>query len=87
MICSVFSLKQIRVYASTATPKSHLSDFVDMVQNSLIAYVVVGTFIDAAYFDILYYFIGFIVIQKGILASELNEARYSGCISRSMTQY
>jgi probable O-glycosylation ligase (exosortase A-associated) len=78
MMCSVISLKQIRAYASTATPKSHLLDFVDMVQNSLIAYVVVGTFIDAAYFDILYYFIGFIVIQKGILASELNEARYSG---------
>ena len=78
MMCSVISLRQIRAYASTATPKSHLLDFVDMVQNSLIAYVVVGTFIDAAYFDILYYFIGFIVIQKGILASELNEARYSG---------
>jgi probable O-glycosylation ligase (exosortase A-associated) len=78
MMCSVISLKQIRAYASTATPTSHLSDFVDMVQNSLIGYVVVGTFIDAAYFDILYYLIGFIVIQKGILASELNEARYSG---------
>lgn len=78
MMCSVISLKQIRAYASTATATSHLSDFVDMVQNSLIGYVVVGTFIDAAYFDILYYLIGFIVIQKGILASELNEARYSG---------
>lgn len=70
LMCSIKSLKQIRANAVN-TPQSHSLDFVDMVQNSLLGYIVVGTFIDAAYFDILYYLVGFIIIKKEILLSQL----------------
>jgi hypothetical protein len=39
------------------------------LQISLAAYVVVGTFIDAAYFDMLYYLIAMVVIMKERLAN------------------
>jgi hypothetical protein len=72
IICSLMSLRQIRAYGMTSG-KLYLVEFIDMVQSSLLAYFVVGTFIDAAYFDIFYYFIALIIIQKGIAA---NKAQY-----------
>jgi probable O-glycosylation ligase (exosortase A-associated) len=73
LIATLMSLRQIRAYGR-ATGKLHLAGFVDMVQNSLVAYFVVGTFIDAAYFDIFYYFIAFTIIQKGMVLKERREA-------------
>jgi hypothetical protein len=43
-------------------------DLAGALQFSLIGFVVVGTFIDAAYFDMLYYLIAIVVIMKQILA-------------------
>jgi putative inorganic carbon (hco3(-)) transporter len=73
LIATMMSLTQIRAFGR-ATGKLHLVDFVDMVQNSLAAYFVVATFIDAAYFDIFYYFIAFTIIQKGMMLKERREA-------------
>jgi putative inorganic carbon (HCO3(-)) transporter len=73
LIATVRTLRQIRAYGR-ATGKLHLLTFVDMIQNSLAAYFVVGTFIDAAYFDIFYYFIAFTIIQKGMVLKERREA-------------
>jgi putative inorganic carbon (hco3(-)) transporter len=70
LMYSIISLKQMRANA-VSIPQSHSLDFVDMVQNSILGYVVVGTFIDAAYFDILYYLVGFIIIKKEILLGNL----------------
>ncbi len=39
------------------------------LQISFAAYSVVGTFIDAAYFDMLYYLIAMVVIMKELLAN------------------
>lgn len=72
VICGLMSLRQIRAYGMTSG-NLYLVEFIDMVQSSLLAYLVVGTFIDAAYFDIFYYFIALIIIQKGIAA---NKAQY-----------
>jgi putative inorganic carbon (hco3(-)) transporter len=72
LIYSLMSLRQIRAYGKSAG-RLYLLNFVDMVQNSLVAYVVVGTFIDAAYFDIFYYFVAFTIIQKGIVLKERRE--------------
>jgi probable O-glycosylation ligase (exosortase A-associated) len=73
VIATLMTLRQIRAYGR-ATGKLHLLNFVDMIQNSLAAYFVVGTFIDAAYFDIFYYFIAFTIIQKGMVLKERREA-------------
>jgi probable O-glycosylation ligase (exosortase A-associated) len=68
IVCSLTSLRQIRVYAVESS-KRNVVDFVNMVRSSLVAYFVVGTFIDAAYFDIFYYFVAFVMIQKTIAVS------------------
>jgi hypothetical protein len=73
LICCLLSLRQIRAYGKSAG-RLQLLNFVDMVQNSLVAYFVVGTFIDAAYFDIFYYFVAFIIIQKGMILRQTMEA-------------
>jgi probable O-glycosylation ligase (exosortase A-associated) len=73
LICCLRSLRQIRAYGKSAG-RLQLLNFVDMVQNSLVAYFVVGTFIDAAYFDIFYYFVAFIIIQKGMILRQTMEA-------------
>jgi probable O-glycosylation ligase (exosortase A-associated) len=76
LICCLMSLRQIRAYGNRAG-NLHLSNLVDMIQNSLVAYFVVGTFIDAAYFDIFYYFVAFIIIQKGMILRQTMEAARS----------
>ena len=76
LICCLISLRQIRAHGKRAG-SLYLSNFVDMVQNSLVAYFVVGTFIDAAYFDIFYYFVAFIIIQKGMILRQTREAARS----------
>jgi putative inorganic carbon (HCO3(-)) transporter len=76
LICSVMSLRQIRAYGK-GTGRLYLLNFADMVQSSLVAYFVVGTFIDAAYFDIFYYFVAFIIIQKGMILRQTREAARS----------
>jgi putative inorganic carbon (HCO3(-)) transporter len=76
LICSLMSLRQIRAYGK-GTGRLYLLNFTDMVQSSLLAYFVVGTFIDAAYFDIFYYFVAFIIIQKGMILRQTREAARS----------
>jgi probable O-glycosylation ligase (exosortase A-associated) len=76
VLSSLMSLRQIRAYGMTSG-ELHILEFSDMVQSSLLAYFVVGTFIDAAYFDILYYFIAFIMIQKSIAAKKAQDGHRS----------
>jgi len=73
LIFCLISLRQIRAYGKS-TGSLYLSNFVDMVETSLVAYFVVGTFIDAAYFDIFYYFVAFIIIQKGMILRQKRDA-------------
>ena len=49
---------------------SSLVDFADMAQSSMAAYFLVGTFLDAAYFDLFYYLVALIIIMKGIVVGE-----------------
>lgn len=73
---SMVSLRQIRFYTKSNPNKEYATGFVDMVQSSFVAYFVVGTFLDAAYFDLFYYFIALLIIQKGIITREtVNEVR------------
>jgi probable O-glycosylation ligase (exosortase A-associated) len=62
------NLRRLRLYARQSLGPPNLKDFADMVQGSLVVFFVVGSFIDAAYFDMFYYLLAFVIIQKGLVA-------------------
>lgn len=72
MLCCMGSLRQIRGRASNRLEEKYVVDFVEMIRSSLLTYFVVGTFLDAAYFDLFYYFVAFVVIQKQIAVQAAN---------------
>ncbi len=61
------SLRQIRSYGKAHPENPWVTYYSDMVQASLVAYTIVGTFYDAAYFDMFYYLITVIIIMKEII--------------------
>jgi probable O-glycosylation ligase (exosortase A-associated) len=58
------SLRRIRLYGNASVEMSWVTSCADALQASLVAFMVVGTFLDAAYFDMFYYLIGVIIILK-----------------------
>lgn len=76
------SLRQIRAYGRTLPEKSHFVRYADMVQSSIVVYLVVGTFLDAAYFDFFYYFVSFIIVIKGAMALPVGD---DGSLVRAKT--
>lgn len=65
LIGSVFlSSWRIRSLTGAHPEMSWMCDLAGGLQISLVAYLVVGTFIDAAYFDMFYYLIAILVILK-----------------------
>jgi probable O-glycosylation ligase (exosortase A-associated) len=77
LACCMRSLKRFGLNAVSAGEKQSRLDFVNMVKSSMVTYFVVGTFLDAAYFDLFYYFIAFVVIQKGIIAATAKDAAWT----------
>jgi probable O-glycosylation ligase (exosortase A-associated) len=75
LVSCFLSLRQIRAYGRAASEKSQYVQYADMIQSSMVAFLVVGTFVDAAYFDVFYYLVAFIVILKGLMEPALNEMR------------
>ena len=65
----LLSTVRIRYFTRNRDEMSWMYDLVGALQISFAAYVVVGTFIDAALFDMLYYLIAMIVIIKQLLAN------------------
>lgn len=61
------SLRQVRLYGKAHPETPWFTYYADMVQASLVAYTVVGTFYDAAYFDLFYYLVAVIIIIKEII--------------------
>jgi probable O-glycosylation ligase (exosortase A-associated) len=67
---SVFlSLWRIRAQTVVRPEMLWMYDLAGGLQISIVAFVVVGSFIDAAYFDMLYYLVAIVVIMKEILGS------------------
>lgn len=58
------SLKRIRTYASGQFEATWILPYVEMLKATLIVYMTVGTFYDAAYFDLYYQLIAIVVIIK-----------------------
>jgi probable O-glycosylation ligase (exosortase A-associated) len=58
------SLRYIRAFGKTHVEMSWLIHCADMLQIALIAYVIIGTFLDVVYFDMFYYLVTAIVVIK-----------------------
>jgi probable O-glycosylation ligase (exosortase A-associated) len=71
--CCFLSLRQIRAYGRASPERSNYVGYADMIQSSMVAFFVVGTFLDAAYFDLFYYLVAFVVILKELMAPAMQE--------------
>lgn len=67
IVSSLMSLRRLRLIGQLAPENSWLVPFSQSVQISLVVFMVVGTFLDAAYFDLLYYLVAMVVIAKGLV--------------------
>ncbi len=64
MISSFISLRGVRRYAQVYPELSWMNECVIALQGAFIAFMVVGTFIDSAYFDMFYYLVVIVVTMK-----------------------
>jgi probable O-glycosylation ligase (exosortase A-associated) len=69
LVCCFSSLRQIRAYGRTNPAESHYVQYADMVQSCIATYLVIGTFLDAAYFDFFYYLIAITIILKHLIVA------------------
>ena len=58
------SLRSVRTYGKMNPEYSWLVPFTDAIQAAVMAYMVVGTFLDAAYFDMFYYIVAMVIVAK-----------------------
>jgi probable O-glycosylation ligase (exosortase A-associated) len=68
MLLSAFvSLHKMRSLCRPRANERWVCIYADMIQISLVVFMVSGTFLDAAYFDVLYYLIAIVVIMKEVV--------------------
>lgn len=63
---SFLSLRKLSFAVKDDGPLSWIPQCARMISISLVSFIIVGSFFDAAYFDLLYYLIGAIIILKEI---------------------
>jgi len=83
LVCCLLTLRQIRAYGKTRPEISWIPVFADAIQISFVAYMVVGTFLDAAYFDMFYYLVAMVIVGKEIALAVLQPAPASSLIPAS----
>jgi hypothetical protein len=64
MVSYLFSLRQLRAYAKAHPEMASLADYADMLQTALAAFMITGTFLDIAHFDMFYYLVAILIIIK-----------------------
>lgn len=67
VLSSVMSLRQLRVVGQTHPEMPWLAPLAEAIRASIVVFLIVGTFLDAAYFDLFYYLVVMIVVAKGIV--------------------
>jgi probable O-glycosylation ligase (exosortase A-associated) len=67
IVSSLMSLRRLRLIGQLEPKNSWLVAFSQSVQISFVVFMVVGTFLDAAYFDLLYYLVAMVVVAKGLV--------------------
>jgi putative inorganic carbon (HCO3(-)) transporter len=68
IVSSMMSLRRVRA-AGTAQGKPFLVELANMLQGAFVAYMVSGTFLDVAYFDLFYQLVAVVIIVKDKLLS------------------
>jgi len=71
------SAQRVRKFGRTHGEHKWLADYADMIAAALVVYVITGTFLDAAYYDLLYFLVATMVIMKDILGKNLLESASS----------
>jgi probable O-glycosylation ligase (exosortase A-associated) len=66
IVSSLLSLRRLRLVGQAQPENSWLVPFAHSLQASFVVFMVIGTFLDAAYFDLLYYLVAMVVIAKGV---------------------
>lgn len=67
LISSMLSLRRLRNYGRESPDREWLCHYSNMLSVSLVVYMVVGTFYDAAYFDVFFQIIaGVIILKEGV---------------------
>lgn len=75
LVASCFrSIRVIRVFGQMHDEMSWTVHYADMTRAAILAFMVLGTFVDIAYFDIFYYLVGMIIIVKQMITRETVEA-------------
>jgi len=76
LLASCFvSLRDIRRHSRRRPEMSGLVFLADAVQTSIIVFMIVGTFFDAAYFDMYYYLVASVIITKESLRGALDSVQ------------
>ena len=81
-----YSLKKINLYAKQRQDLDWAINYVKMVQITLYAYIVIGTFYDAAYFDLYYQFIAIIIIMKQIIINMTIDKEVNSITSKAVPE-
>ena len=71
---SFLSLKKLRSVGNNYESLSWIARCASMIGIALTTFLIVDSFIDAAYFDFLYYLIGIVIILKEIARATVAEA-------------
>lgn len=64
LISSLLSLRRLKQYADTQPEPQWVGPYAEMLQFSLVAYMVCGSFVDIAYFEIYYFLVALIILIK-----------------------
>ncbi len=67
MASCLLSLRRLRAYARSHPDDAWRLQFADTVQIAMITYMIVATFLDAAYFDMFYELVASIIIAKELI--------------------
>jgi probable O-glycosylation ligase (exosortase A-associated) len=75
LLVSCFAgLRRMRRYARTYPELAWMNECATALQGAFVAYIVVGTFLDAAYFDMFYYLIAMVICMKEMARKFVLEA-------------
>jgi probable O-glycosylation ligase (exosortase A-associated) len=74
ILASLLSLRRLRAYARSHPETPWPAPFADSVQAAILVFLIVATFLDAAYFDMFYELIAAIVIAKDVVRREARRA-------------
>jgi hypothetical protein len=70
----LWSARTIRLFGETHQEMSWTVYYADMIRTAIFALMMLGTFVDIAYFDIFYYLVGMIIIVREIIDRETVDA-------------